>query len=231
MRSRPARPTASSEARSLAISRTSSWSANRRLLARNLLRRRPRRARRPHRNINSAHVFLSRGLLGCSRNSGSFSQCCLFLVSSTRPRWPSADVEVVDEAGAVGGAACHDPRAGPAAEAGPDRKHGRKGGPPACRGPRPRTVVEACPGLKRGLAACRDQRRAQAATDPEAERAIDPTPFPAGSAGATGPASAVATDPASASAIGRVSAGATGLPRFPAGLAATALVSVEVTDP
>jgi hypothetical protein len=58
------------------------------------------------------------------------------------------DVAVADVAAAGGQAACHDPRAGPVAEAGPDRKDGHKGGPPVCRDRRAHAVVEACPGIK-----------------------------------------------------------------------------------
>jgi hypothetical protein len=56
----------------------------------------------------------------------------------------------VHVAEAVGRAACHDPRAGRAAEAAPDRKRGRKGGPLACHDPRAGQVAGAGPDLKRG---------------------------------------------------------------------------------
>ena len=63
----------------------------------------------------------------------------MFLAPSLRSRWGAAAVvevaaAVVEVAAAVDevvAAACHDPPADPGAEAGPDRKRGRKDGLPA----------------------------------------------------------------------------------------------------
>ncbi len=91
-----------------------------------------RRLRQPHRHVDPLQVILIRGFLGCSKSYFSLSLCCWCSVYSPSPRWPSAVVEVVGVAAAEGAQAeCHDPRAGPAAEAWPGLKCDLSHGPRA----------------------------------------------------------------------------------------------------
>ena len=136
---------------------------------------------RRHRQSNSAHALLRRGLLGCSRRSASFSQQCWYLAPSARPRWPSAGAEAADgrrgaadvaaHAGAAAvPAACRGPRGGPAVEAEAacrDPRDVPAEAEAACRGPRGVPEAEAACHDPRGVpaaAACRDPRLAPAGT-------------------------------------------------------------------